>query len=56
MLGTAYGLLATIEWSKVTEGLQEGFESGVSSVLPVAGVILAAFLTFKAIRKFAKSS
>ena len=56
MLASVYGLLAAIEWTKVTEGLQEGFETGVSSVLPVAGVILAAFLTFKAIRKFAKSS
>jgi len=56
LLGSAYGVLAAIEWTLVTEGLQTAFESGVSSVLPVAGIILAAFLTFKAIRKFAKSS
>ena len=56
MFATVYGVFAAIEWTKVTEGLQTAFESGVSSVLPVAGIILAAFLTFKAIRKFAKSS
>lgn len=56
MLSSAYGVVATIEWTAVTEGLQTAFESGVTSVLPVAGIILAAFLTFKAIRKFAKAN
>jgi hypothetical protein len=47
--------LATIEWSKLTEGLSAAFESGVTQVLPVAGIILAAFITFKAIRRFVKT-
>lgn len=55
MLHSAYGLIATIEWTKLTEGLQAAFESGVSTVLPIAGVILAAFVTFKAIRRFVKT-
>lgn len=46
---------AAIEWSAVTDGLKSAFESGVTSVLPIAGVILAAFITFKAIRRFTKT-
>lgn len=51
-----FSIFGAIEWSKLTEGLATAFESGVSDVLPVAAVILAAFVVFKAIRKFAKSS
>lgn len=46
---------ATIDWTKLTEGLKTAFESGVETVLPIAGVILAAFITFKAIRRFVKT-
>lgn len=46
---------AAIDWTKLTEGLQSAFESGVTTVLPIAGVILAAFITFKAIRRFVKT-
>lgn len=55
VLHSAYGLLATIEWTKLTEGLKAAFEEGVTTVLPIAGVILAAFITFKAIRRFVKT-
>jgi hypothetical protein len=55
VLHSAYGLLATIEWTKLTEGLKSAFEEGVTTVLPIAGVILAAFITFKAIRRFVKT-
>ena len=53
MLG--FNALAAIDWTKLTEGLQSAFESGVTTVLPIAGVILAAFITFKAIRRFVKT-
>jgi hypothetical protein len=48
--------LGAIEWTELTSGLKTAFESGVEDVLPVAAVILAAFVVFKAIRRFAKSS
>lgn len=47
--------LAAIDWTKLTEGLKTAFETGVETVLPIAGVILAAFITFKAIRRFVKT-
>ena len=52
MLGFFSGLFGLIEWTKLTEGLQEAFESGVTTVLPIAGIILASIVTFKAIRRF----
>jgi hypothetical protein len=55
MLSFFGGLFGVIDWSKLTEGLQSAFESGVTTVLPIAGVILAAFITFKAIRRFVKT-
>lgn len=54
-LGGLVGLFGAIEWSKMTEGLETAFDTGVSDVLPVAGIILAAFITFKAIRRFVKA-
>jgi hypothetical protein len=49
-------LFGSIDWTKLTTGLATAFEAGVEDVLPVAAVILAAFVVFKAIRRFAKSS
>lgn len=46
--------LAAIDYSTVTSGLTSAFESGVTSVLPVVGVILAAGLVLRTIRKFAR--
>lgn len=48
-------VLGAIDWTTLTTGLQSAFESGVTSVLPVAGVILAALIAFKAIRRFVKA-
>jgi hypothetical protein len=47
--------LATIDYSALTTGLQSTFESGVTTALPVAGAILAAFLVIKTIRKVVKA-
>lgn len=46
---------AAIDWGELTDGLKTAFETGVTEVLPIAGVILAAFITFKAIRRFVKT-
>lgn len=51
----AFSTFAAIDWTKLTDGLQAAFESGVTTVLPIAGIILAAFITFKAIRRFVKT-
>lgn len=51
---TGFGLLAAIEWSKLVEGLKGEFESGVALVLPIAGAILAAFVVFRAVKRFVK--
>lgn len=53
--GLVGGVFGAIDWTKLTEGLQSAFESGVTSVLPIAGIILAAMVTFKAIRRFIKT-
>jgi hypothetical protein len=45
---------AAIDYASVTTGLTGAFESGVTQVLPVVGVILGAGLVVKAIRRFAK--
>ena len=45
---------AAIDWTEMTSGLTNAFEGAVTSVLPVAGLILAAFIAFKAIRRFVK--
>jgi TctA family transporter len=47
--------VGAIDWSTLTTGLTAAFEGAVTSVLPVAGVILAAFVAFKAIRRFVKA-
>ncbi len=47
--------LAVIDYSALTTGLQTTFESGVTTALPVAGAILAAFLVIKTIRKVVKA-
>jgi hypothetical protein len=49
------GYFGAIDWTELTTGLQSAFETGVETVLPIAGVILAAFITFKAIRRFVKT-
>lgn len=47
--------LGAIEWAGLTTGLTSAFEDGVEQALPVAAVILAAFIVFKAIRRFVKA-
>lgn len=47
--------LAAIDWTKLSSGLGTAFETGVEDVLPIAGIILAAFITFRAIKKFVKA-
>jgi hypothetical protein len=47
--------LAAIDYSTLTTGLQTAFESGVTTALPVAGAVLAAFLVIKTIRKVVKA-
>lgn len=44
--------LAVVDWTNLTSGLQTAFESGVTSVLPVAGAILAASVIFRAVKRF----
>jgi hypothetical protein len=51
-LGTYFG---AIDWTKLTTGLVATFEDGVELALPVAGTIIAAFVVFKAIRRFVKA-
>lgn len=48
-------MYGVIDWTTLTSGLTAAFEGGVTDVLPVAGVILAAFVVFKAIRRFVKA-
>ena len=45
---------AAIDWTEMTSGLTSAFEGAVTQVLPVAGLILAAFIAFRAIRRFVK--
>jgi len=52
---SVYGTLAAIDWTKLTSGLGGAFEDGVETALPIAGIILAAFIVFKAIRRFTKA-
>jgi len=47
--------LGAIDWSTLTTGLTSAFEGAVTSVLPTVGVIIAAFVAFKAIRRFVKA-
>jgi hypothetical protein len=54
-LGGLVGLFGAIKWEELTGGLKSAFETGVTEVLPIAGIILAAFITFKAIRRFVKT-
>ena len=46
---------AAIDWTTLTTGLTAAFEDGVEAALPIAAVILAAFVVFKAIRRFVKA-
>lgn len=46
---------AAIDWTKLTDGLKTAFEGGVEQALPIAAVIMAAFIVFKAIRRFVKT-
>jgi hypothetical protein len=55
MLASCYGVFAVIDWTKLTEGLKTAFEGGVETALPIAAVIIAAFVVFKAIRRFVKA-
>lgn len=55
MFASIYGVFAAIEWSLLTEGLKTAFEAGVSDALPIAGIIIAALVTFRAIRRFVKT-
>jgi hypothetical protein len=55
MFNSAYSTFAAIDWTKLTEGLKTSFESGVETALPIAAVIIAAFVVFKAIRRFVKA-
>jgi hypothetical protein len=48
-------LVGAVDWTTLTTGLQTAFEDGVEQALPIAGVILAAFVVFKAIRRFVKA-
>jgi hypothetical protein len=48
-------VFGAIDWTKLTGGLGSAFESGVEDALPIAGIILAAFVVFKAIRRFTKA-
>ena len=48
-------LFGAVDWSTLTTGLTAAFEDGVEAALPVAGAILAAFVVFKAIRRFVKA-
>jgi hypothetical protein len=48
-------MLAAIDYSTLTDGLTSAFEGGVTDALPVAGVVLAAFLVIRTIRKVVKA-
>jgi hypothetical protein len=50
-----YPLLGAIDWSALTSGPTSRFEGAVTSVLPVAGIVLAATVAFEAIRRFVKA-
>jgi hypothetical protein len=55
MYGAISGYLGTIDWTTLTSGLQTTFESAVTDALPVVGAIIAAFVAFKAIKRFVKA-
>ena len=55
LAGLVGGVFAAIDWTKLTEGVKTAFEGGVETALPIAGIILAAFIVFKAIRRFVKA-
>lgn len=44
-------ILGVVDYAQLTTGLQTTFESGVTTALPVAGAIIAAFLVIKTIRR-----
>jgi hypothetical protein len=46
--------LAVIDYSALTTGLQSAFEAGVTTALPVAGALIAAFLVIKTIKRVVK--
>jgi hypothetical protein len=49
------GVLAAIDYSTLVSGLQTAFESGVTSALPVAGAVIAAFLVIRTIKRIVGS-
>lgn len=53
---TAFLTQATIDWSKLTDGVKAGFEGGVEDVLPIAGVMLVAVILFSLYRRFIKKA
>jgi hypothetical protein len=48
-------ILGAVDFTTLTTGLGTAFEDGVEQALPIAGIILAAFVVFKAIRRFVKA-
>jgi hypothetical protein len=48
-------VLAAIDYTTLTTGLTTAFEGGVTQALPVVGLVIAAFLVIKTIRKVVHS-
>jgi TctA family transporter len=46
---------AAIDYTSLTTGLQTAFEGGVTTALPVAGAVIAAFLVIRTIRRVVKA-
>lgn len=46
---------AAVDWTDMTSGLKNEFETAVTTVLPIVGAIVAVFLAYKAIRRFVKA-
>jgi len=44
-------VLAVVDYSQLTTGLQTAFEAGVTTALPIAGAIIAALLVIKTIKR-----
>ncbi len=44
-----------ISYAPLTSGLKDEFEDGVEQALPVAGVVIAAFLVIKTIRRVVRA-
>ena len=48
-------LLAAIDYTALTDGAKASFEAGVTQALPLAGVVMAAFLVIKGIRRVVRA-